>query len=116
MEFKKRLKYERYNGMESIITINLHNGYSIIALIGRDEDVFDVEFRIKENSVNKWDLIEDLEHVIIDATYKSIYSAILKKVSNFLDDGVFDYYIDRYEYELKCFDKGNDFYESQELN
>lgn len=27
-----------------------------------------------------------------------------------------DYFVDRYEYELKCFEYGNDFYESKQIN
>lgn len=115
--FEKRLKYAKYKNMDNLITIDLHNNYTILALIGRDESGnYDVELRIKENTVDKWDLIEQSEHIVFDTTINNIYSAILKTVSTYLNEGVFDYYISRYEYELKCFDVGNEIEESKRLD
>ena len=112
----KRLKYEKYRNTDSIITIDLHNTYSIIAIISNDEfNTYDVQLMLKENTVDTWILIEEAEHIILNATNKSIYSAILKIVSDYLQEGFFDYYIERYEYELKCFDLGNDICEKEML-
>ena len=41
-------------------------------------------------------------------TYKTICPSILKQVSTLLFKGRLQYYIDRYEYMLQCFDKGNE--------
>lgn len=108
----KRLKYDKYRGMDNIITIDLHNGYTTIAIIGKDEnDAYDVRLMLKENTVDTWTLIEKAEHLTFNATDKTIYSAILKTVGTYSQKGFFDYYINRYEYELKCFDIGNDIME-----
>ena len=113
----KRLKYDKYRGMDNIITIDLHNGYTIIAIIGKDEnDAYDVQLMLKENTVDKWDLIEKAEHLTFNATDKTIYSAILKTVGTYLQEGFFDYYINRYEYELKCFEIGNELSEKERLS
>lgn len=113
----KRLKYEKYRGIDSIITIDLHNGYTTIALIGKDENgKYDVELRIKENTIDKWDLIEKAEHLTFNATKNTIYSAILKTIGTYLQEGFFDYYINRYEYELKCFEIGNELAEKERLS
>lgn len=115
--FEKRLKYNKYKNMDNLITIDLHNDYAILALIGKDENGnYDVELRIKESTVEKWDLVEKAEHIIFNANTKNIYSAVLKTVGTYLHEGFFDYYIDRYEYELNCFDIGNEMYEKQLLN
>ena len=104
----KRLKYDKYRGMDNIITIDLHNNYTIIAIIGKDEnDAYDVQLMLKERTVDKWDLIEKAEHIIIHSDEKRIYSAILKTIGTYLREGFFDYYINRYVYELKCFDIGD---------
>lgn len=114
--FPKRLKYNKYKNMDNIITIDLHNDYTILSLISRDESGnYDVELRIKENTVDKWDLIEKAEHIIFNANTRNIYSAILKTVDTYLHEGFFNYYISRYEYELKCFDTGNEIEESKRL-
>ena len=46
---------------------------------------------------------------------KRLNAAILKKIATLLNEGFFDYYISRYEYELKCFDLGNDVLEKERL-
>ena len=114
--FKKRLKYEKYRGIDNIITIDLHNNYTIIAIIGKDEENdYNVQLMLKENTIDKWTLIESVEHLIFNAIEKTIYSAILKTVSTYMDEGFFDYYINRYEFELKCFEIGIEFEEQKKL-
>ena len=113
-----KLTYENYRGCKDILTIDLHNKYAVIAIKSwnQDERKYNVEFRITENSIDKWDLIQEMELVEFNVNYKIINKAILKYVANLLSDGLFDYYIDRYEYEIKCFDVGNDLAESERLN
>ena len=76
----QKLKYEKFNNSNDVIAIDLHNGYTVIAITG-----FNTENRV--------------------------YTTTL-----FLKEGFFDCYIDRYEYESKCFDVGNDLAESERLN
>lgn len=112
----KRLKYNKYKGIDNIIIIDLHNGYTTIAIIGKDEnDTFDVCLMLKENTVDTWTLIEKAEHIIIHSDENRIYSAILKIVGTYLQEGFFDYYINRYEYELNCFEIGNEIEEENRL-
>ena len=112
-----KLTYTEYRGCKDIITIDLHNDYTIIAIKSwnKEKENYTVEFRITEDTVDKWDLISELESVEFVANYKTINSAILKHVATLFRNGFFDYYIQRYEYELQCFDKGNDFFESKRL-
>lgn len=112
----ERLTYEVYKGCKDILTIDLHNDYTIIAikLWNSEEHKYTVELRLKENGIEKWDLIEDVEFEI-DVDYKTINKVILKRVATLLSDGFFDYYIKRYEYELNCFDVGNDLAERERL-
>lgn len=113
--YTERLRYERYKNTNNILTIDLHNGYTVIAIIGKNGvDSYDIELRLKENTVEKWDLIEEAEHIVVNAPQKELYSNILSVVQNLLQNGTFDYYINRYEYELKCFDIGNEIEENAE--
>lgn len=113
----KRLKYDKYKGMDNIITIDLHNGYTTIAIISKNKnDTFDVCLMLKENTVNTWILVEEAEHLTFNTTEKCIYSTILKTIDTYLEENFFNYYIKRYEYELKCFDLGNDIYEKENKN
>ena len=113
----QRLKYEKFNNSNDVITIDLYNGYTVIAVTG-----FDVENRaytttlfLKENTIDTWKLVENAENLEFHANQNTIKSAILKQVSEFLKEGFFDYYIERYEYELKCFDIGNETVEKERL-
>lgn len=105
----KRLRYEKYNGLDSMIIINLHNGYSIVAANGWDsiEKIYKVSLFLKDNEVDTLNLIEGAKAIEIKANYKTINSAILRHVSELLESGFFQTYIERAEYEQKCFDIGN---------
>lgn len=113
----EKLKYEIYNGCKDILAIDLHNGYTVIAIKSwnLDEQKYVVQLMLKENTVDKWDLIEKAESVEFNVGHKIINSAILKHVATLLSDGFFDYYIQRYEYELNCFDIGNEIVEKERL-
>lgn len=113
----QRLKYEKFNNSNEVITINLHNGYSVIAVTGFDtkNGVYATTLFLKDNTIDTWKLIENAENLEFHANQNTINSAILKKVSEFLKEGFFDYYIDRYEYELKCYDIGNETVEKERL-
>lgn len=112
-----KLMYENYRGCKDILTIDLHNDYTVIAIKSwnQDEQKYTVQLMFKENTVNKWDLIEKAESIDFNVDYKIINKAILKHVATLLSDGFFDYYIKRYEYELKCFDRGNELFEEERL-
>ena len=113
----QKLKYERYNNSNDVITIDLHNGYTVIAVTGFDAEngVYTTTLFLKDNTIDTWKIIENAENLEFHANQNTINSAILKKVSEFLKEGFFDYYIDRYEYELKCFDRGNEIIEKERM-
>ena len=111
----ERLTYENYRGCKDIITIDLHNGYTVIAIKSwnPDEHKYTVQLMLKENTVGKWDLIEKAESLEFNVDYRIINKAILKHVATLLSDGFFDYYINRYEYDIECQNRGNDLFEKE---
>jgi len=100
------------------IAINLQNGYTVIAmkLLNPKTMKYEVTIRIKDDNIDMLDLIEKQEKVEFDANYKTINSAILKYVATLLSNGFFDYYIKRYCYMMKCFDRGHELFEKERLN
>ena len=112
-----RLEYKNYRGCKDILTIDLHNDYSVIAIKSwnSEEHNYVVQLMLKENTVDKWVLIEKAESLEFNVDYKIINKAILKHVATLLSNGFFDYYIKRYEYELKCFDIGYEIAEKERL-
>ena len=103
-----KLTYTNYNGCKDIITIDLHNDYTVIAIKSwnPDDNTYTVEFHLKEKTTSMWQLINDAT-TTFNADYKSINSSILKHVATLFTDGFYDYFIERYEYDLKCFDIGD---------
>ena len=114
----QKLKYEKFNNSNDVIAIDLHNGYTVIAVTGFDAEnrVYNTTLFLKDNTVDNWKLVEQADKLEFHANQNTINSAILKQISVFLEEGFFDYYIQRYEYEMKCFDVGNDLAESERLN
>ena len=113
-----RLEYKNYRGCKDILTIDLYNDYSVIAIKiwNPDEHKYNVQLMLKENTVDKWVLIEKAESLEFNVDYKIINKAILKHVATLLSEGFFDYYIERYEFELKCFDIGYETLENEKSN
>ena len=111
----QKLTYKEYRGCKDILIIDLHNGYTIIAIKiwNKENQNYTVELRLKQNTVEKWMLIDQAETLTFDVNYRTINVAILKQVAILLNEGLFDYYIEEYEYELKCFERGNELYEDE---
>ncbi len=62
------------------------------------------------------DKIDGLEPFAFNANYKTVNSVMLKYVSSLFSEGLLDKYMSRYEYMMKCFDKGNDIFEEEILS
>ena len=100
------------------VSIDLQNGYSVIAMARWDNEKkkYYTTLRLHENSVEKWDLIEEAANVEVESDMKAIKRDMAQYVTDLLTDGFFKKYIDRYEYELKCFDRGFEILEKERKN
>lgn len=113
----KKLRYKKFNNSDNVIIIDLHNGYTVIAISAYNSQTstYTTTLFLKENTIEDWKLIEKAEKLEFTANCRTINSAILKQVSTFLNEGFFNYYIERYEYEMNCFEKGNEIFELERL-
>lgn len=113
-----KLTYTKINHSDNAVKIDLHNGYSVIAISGWDSEnkVYTTTMYLQNNTVDTLKLIEDAESLTFNANYKTINSAILKWVGVHLEDGTLQRYIDRYHYEMACFDMGNDMVEKVRMS
>lgn len=111
----KKLTYQKI--ANSVIEINLQNGYIIVAFInnGNEENQYKVTLYIRDDETTLLDLMGNFEHIEFNSNSKTIYATLLKQVATLLTDGCFDRYFDRYEYMLQCFDIGNDLFEKEML-
>lgn len=106
---EKRLKYEKYNNSNDVIMVDLHNGYTAIAITGlKAENTYTTTLFIKENSIDNWMLCEKTEKLEIESKPQFLNSAILKQIATLYKDRFFDYYIKRYEFEQAAFKVGHE--------
>lgn len=109
----KRLKYEKVNNSNDVITINLHNSYTVMAISGHIEEEYTTTLFLKDNEIDTWREIED--GITFVANYKTINSAILKHVSTLMDSGKMDKYIESYAFEEECTSRGIEIVEKERL-
>lgn len=79
--------------------------YSLQMRLGHKD--FDDEFKIDS---------QEIDTQYVPGTRESIESNIARIVEHAAMSGFFDKYIEKFEYTYKCFDKGNDFFEKEQLN
>lgn len=110
------LRYEIIN--RDTIEVDLQNDYKVIALAkwNYKEKKYYVTLLIHEQSVDNWSLIEEPERISLESDVKSIKNDMATLVTNLLTEGFFKKYIKRYEYELKCFDRGNELFEKERMD
>lgn len=109
----KRLKYEKVNNSNDVITIDLHNGYTVIAISGHVEEEYTTTLFLKNKEIDTWCEVED--GITFVANYKTINSAILKHVSTLMDNGKIDKYIETLKFELECTERGIEIVEKERL-
>lgn len=109
------LKYKNIGTV--VISVDLHNDYHIIAMANwnKENNNYNATLYIKRKDVDILDLIEPQENVEFDSDSATIRTDIAKHITTLLSDGFFNLFIDRYEYEQNCFDKGNEFFEKERL-
>lgn len=110
---KQRLKYEKVNNSNDVISIDLLNGYTVIAMSGynKEEEKYTTTLFLKDNEFTTLRQVE--ENLKFAATYKTINSAILKYVSDLLESGKIDKYVNSYTFEEECTIRGIEIVEEE---
>lgn len=106
----------RYKILSSnVVEVDLENGYKVVAMANwyNEQKKYYTTLLLHENTVAKWDMLEDAANIEMESDMKSIKRDMAQHVTDLLTDGFFTKYIDRYEYELKCFDKGFEILEKE---
>lgn len=103
----KELKYENINNSDDVLSIDLLNGYSVISITGYNKELEShiVTLYLKENNLDTLRLIGAADRLIFPKTEEINY-AIVKTVSDFLENGFLQYYIEQYELEEKNINNG----------
>lgn len=107
----------RFNNEGITISVELpKTDYEIymMAMYNKDKDIYITKSYISKNG------IDDLTTLNIECELKSDSKNIKYDMANYITDMYYnkkyDYYIDLYEYSLKCFNKGLTLVESENAN
>lgn len=108
----ENLRYKKKSS--TVITIDLQNGYSITAMetFNPKHSTLHLTLYIKDNTVDILDLMEEFENIEIEYR-KSTNISALKYIATEFSHGKFDKYIERYNYIMKCIDRGNALFEEE---
>lgn len=111
-----KLTYVKVN--DNVITINLHNGYTVMAISKWEPQIkgYITTLYLKDNTIDTLQLILGAENLEFHTNYKTINSAILKQVGTYLDKGFFDSYIETYAFEQRCINSGYNLIEKERLS
>lgn len=114
----------RYENKGYIIEIKLpgehgHNGYSVECRYKYDteKEKYLLSMWLKRNDIDDSFKIDsqEIDTQYISGTKETIRQNICNIIEQANDTGFFDYYIERYEYTYKCFDRGNELFEKERL-
>lgn len=97
----------RYNIIgNNVISVPLQNDYEIIAIAKWDKmsHSYVVNFMVKMKTVDIWEVInnEMTENIRFESTAKTINKDITEYITALSKTDFFKYYIDSYDYMLKC--------------
>ena len=105
------MRYE--NVATNTISIQINDNYSVIAMVtwnGKRKN-YNINFYLKRTDIDLLDYIYAEKDVFENSDITSIKRDIVRYIETEYKKKTFKKYIIRYEYMLKCFDKGNDYYE-----
>lgn len=96
------------------------DGYSVECTykFNKSKEKYLLSMWLKRNDIDDKFKIDsqEIDTQYITGTKETIVNNICRIVEQAIYSNFFDYYIDRYEYTYKCFDKGDDFFESERLD
>lgn len=113
-----------YNFKGSTIEINLpeecgHEGYSVECTYKycKKENKYLLSMWLKNNDYTSKFKVgsQEVDTQYISGNRDNIIENICRIVEEGSLCGFFEYFIQRYEYEMKCFDRGNELYEKENL-
>lgn len=100
------------------ISVPITRDYKVLAMQKWDNDNkhYLVSLYLKRNDVDILDLMGKAKNIEIKSDIKKIKADIAKYITQLYEEKFFCYYIDRFEYMMKCFDAGNEFFYKESLD
>lgn len=105
------MKYENVGNVG--IFVNINDDYDVYAIGNCNKEECTYTLYLKRKDIGMLSVIEKQENINIKSSYKTVKTDLLKIISKLHKDNFFNYYINRFEYEQKCFDYGDDYYNKE---
>ena len=114
----------RYQNKGQVIEFRLpeecgYEGYSVECryLFNKTRGKYSLSMRLKRDDIDDTFKIDsqEIDTQYISGTKETIKENICRIVEQACLSGYFNYYIERYEYAYKCFDKGDELFEQERL-
>lgn len=82
----------------------------MMATYDKDNKIYNTKTYIERNDINDLSLIND--DYKLESDSKNIRYDMANYITEQFNNGFFNCYIERYDYQQKCFEKGNDYFET----
>ena len=104
----------RYRNKGHMIKFELRDGYSIYCTYDfkKENNKYQVNLYLTRNDI---DFLDKIDTYYLESDKGIIKAVVAKLVEEKYNEGFFNYYIERIVYMLKCFDKGNEMFEDEQL-
>lgn len=109
------IRYE--NEANTVISVPINDSYKIYALPlwDKSEKLYHTRLYLVRKDIGNLVPIMEHENIEIKSDIKTVKIDLARYISNLNSKGSFKDYIQRYEYEQKCFDRGNESFEQERL-
>lgn len=111
----RMFKYE--NESTGDISVQITNDYKVYAMQKWDNEQkkYFVTLWLKRSDIGLLDKMEKAENIEFESEIKTIKTDISKHITRLYEENFFNYYINRYEEMLKCFDIGSEILDKERL-
>lgn len=92
-------------GLDYIVRAN-------ILRIDAENNTYNISLELRRVDIGKWDMLDQKHYSI---TSDNINMAVYEFIMNKFINGFFEKFITNYEYELVCFERGNELFELERL-
>lgn len=101
---------------DNTLQFPISGDYRIIAMANykKNEKIFYTTLFLRRSDISTWNKIIELPAYDIEHP-RHIKTELARIVTEMYHGRKFQKYIEQFEYEQKCFDYGNDFYENERL-
>lgn len=99
----------RYKNLGNAISVDITDKYSIIAFINNEKGNHTLTLFLHREDIPTFDLIEDVENMVLPTVNKeNLKLHVCDFIEKCCENKLFDKYINRFEYQQKCFDIGSE--------